>query len=47
MLQALENESGNAKLALQVQKENIAAYELYKSAGYLNHHSGRFRALPH
>jgi ribosomal protein S18 acetylase RimI-like enzyme len=45
MLQALENESNGAKLALQVRKENIEAYELYKSAGYLNHHSCRFRAL--
>ena len=46
MLQALENESNGAKLALQVRQENIEAYELYKSAGYLNHHSCRFRALP-
>ena len=46
MLQALENESNGAKLALQVRQENIEAYELYKSAGYLNHHGCRFRALP-
>ena len=46
MLQALENESNGAKLALQVRQANIEAYELYKSAGYLNHHSCRFRALP-
>ncbi len=46
MLQALENESNGAKLALQVRQENIEAYELYKSAGYLNHHICRFRALP-
>jgi ribosomal protein S18 acetylase RimI-like enzyme len=46
MLNALEAESAGAKLALQVRLENSAAYELYKSAGYLNHHSCRFRALP-
>lgn len=46
MLQALEAESKGAKLALQVQSENVAAYELYKSAGYVTHHIGRFRALP-
>ena len=46
MLKALENESNGAKLALQVRQANIEAYELYKSAGYLNHHSCRFRALP-
>ena len=46
MLKALEAESAGAKLALQVRMENSAAYDLYKSAGYLNHHSCRFRALP-
>ena len=46
MLQALEAQSAGAKLALQVRMENSEAYELYKSAGYLNHHSCRFRALP-
>ena len=46
MLHALEAESAGAKLALQVRIENSEAYELYKSADYLNHHSCRFRALP-
>jgi ribosomal protein S18 acetylase RimI-like enzyme len=46
MLHALEAESAGAKLALQVRMENSEAYELYKSAGYVNHHSCRFRALP-
>ena len=46
MLHALEAESAVAKLALQVRIENSEAYELYKSAGYVNHHSCRFRALP-
>ena len=46
ILTALEAESEGAKLALQVRLENSPAYELYKSAGYVNHHSCRFRALP-
>jgi ribosomal protein S18 acetylase RimI-like enzyme len=45
MLEALEYESEGAKLALQVQKENQTAYELYVSAGYVSHHVGRFRSL--
>lgn len=46
ILTALEAESEGAKLALQVRLENSPAYELYRSAGFLNHHSCRFRALP-
>jgi GNAT superfamily N-acetyltransferase len=45
MLHALESQANGAKLALQVQLENSEAYELYKSAGYQNHHTCRFRAL--
>lgn len=44
ILQALEAESNGAKLALQVQLDNLEAFELYKSAGYISHHSGRFRS---
>lgn len=46
MLHALEAESGDRKLALQVATTNSAAISLYKSAGYSLHHTGRFRALP-
>lgn len=45
MLRALEAQSDGAKLALQVQRENQEAYELYISSGYVSHHVGRFRAL--
>ena len=45
MLRALENESGGAKLALQVEKGNEIAAKLYESEGYQIHHSYRFRAL--
>ena len=44
ILKALEAESNGAKLALQVQLDNLEAFELYKSAGYVSHHSGRFRS---
>lgn len=46
ILQALEAESGGRKLALQVSSTNSSAISLYESAGYLLHHTGRFRALP-
>ena len=46
ILQALEAESDGRKLALQVSTTNSNAISLYKSAGYLLHHTGRFRALP-
>jgi len=45
MLRALENESGGAKLAMQVDKKNEVASKLYESEGYQIHHSYRFRAL--
>lgn len=44
MLNALEYESNEAKLALQVQRENSIAFNLYQSAGYQTHHSCRFRS---
>ena len=46
MLRALENESGGAKLALQVEKSNEIASALYQSEGYQIHHTYRFRTLP-
>jgi ribosomal protein S18 acetylase RimI-like enzyme len=45
ILKALESESGNRKLALQVATTNTNAIDLYKSEGYSIHHTGRFRAL--
>ncbi len=46
ILKALESESGNRKLALQVATTNKEAISLYESEGYSIHHTGRFRALP-
>lgn len=45
ILKALESESGNRKLALQVSTTNINAIKLYESEGFSIHHTGRFRAL--
>lgn len=44
MLNALENESGGKKLALQVATTNLNAIKLYESSGYKLHHTCRFRA---
>ena len=44
VLIALESLAPDAKLALQVQRENVNAYQLYFSEGYKTHHTGRFRS---
>lgn len=44
VLIALESLAPGAKLALQVQRENANAYQLYLSEGYKTHHTGRFRS---
>jgi GNAT superfamily N-acetyltransferase len=44
MLKALESQSQGAKLGLQVSVENEVAIELYRSAGYVIHHTYRLRS---
>ena len=44
VLHALESLAGSSKLALQVQRENENAYQLYLTEGYKTHHTGRFRS---
>ena len=44
VLHALESLAPGAKLALQVQRENENAFQLYLSDGYKTHHTGRFRS---
>ena len=44
VLHALESLAGSSKLALQVQRENEIAYQLYLTEGYKTHHTGRFRS---
>jgi len=44
ILNTLESQSKGAKLALQVSAENEIAIELYRSAGYVIHHTYKLRA---
>ncbi len=44
VLHALESLAKGSKLALQVQRENENAFQLYLSEGYKTHHTGRFRS---
>ena len=45
ILAALENESKNMKIALQVESRNETAIKLYESSGYTTHHVYRAREL--